>query len=103
MQDMTGLLRQAQEMQDKLSRIREDLAGKTVEGSSGGGMVRVVCSGDQKILSISLEPELFAQEGRDMLEDLLIAAVNEALSLSVSQMEREMAAMAGLFKPPFLP
>jgi DNA-binding YbaB/EbfC family protein len=103
MKDMAGLFRQAQEIQDKLRRIQEDLAGRTVEGSSGGGMVRVVCSGDQKILSLSLEPELLVPEEREMLQDLVAAAVNDALRLSRSLMEREMGALAGFLKPPFLP
>jgi DNA-binding YbaB/EbfC family protein len=103
MPDMTALLRQAQEMQDKLRRIQEDLAGRTVEGSSGGGMVRVVCSGDQQILSLSLEPELLVPEGREMLQDLVAAAVNDALRLSRALMEREMGSLAGFLKPPFLP
>jgi DNA-binding YbaB/EbfC family protein len=103
MQEMTGLLRQAQEMQDKLRRMQEELADKTVEGSSGGGMVRVVCTGGQKILSISLEPGLLVPEEREMLQDLVAAAVNDALRLSRALMEREMSALTGGFKLPFLP
>ena len=101
MQDMTGLFRQAKEMQDRLRHIQTDLAGRTVEGSSGGGMVRVVCSGDQRILSLSLEPDLLVPEEREMLQDLVAAAVNDALNLSRALMEREMGALAGFLKPPF--
>ncbi|MDR2076867.1 MAG: YbaB/EbfC family nucleoid-associated protein [Desulfovibrio sp.] len=103
MQDISGLLRQAHEMQDRLRRVQEDLSGRTVEGSSGGGMVRVVCSGDQKILSLALEPGLLVPEEREMLQDLVVAAVNDALRLSRALMEQEMGALAGILKPPFLP
>ena len=102
MPDIGDLLRQAQTMQSKMAEIQEQLGKKTVEGSSGGGMVRAVCTGKQEILSITIEKDVVDPEDVDMLQDLVTAAVNNALRLSRELAERELSSLAGGMKIPGL-
>lgn len=102
MQGMEDLLRQAQQMQNKMANLQEELAQKSVEGSSGGGMVRVVANGRQEILSVSLEKSVIDPNDAEMLQDLITAAVNDALRNARSLAEREMAAITGGLKIPGL-
>ncbi len=102
MQGMGDILRQAQVMQSKMAEIQEELAKKTVEGSSGGGMVRVVCTGKQEILSVVIEKNVVDPEDVGMLQDLVTAAVNNALRLSRELAERELSSLAGGLKIPGL-
>ena len=102
MPDIGDLLRQAQAMQSKMAEIQEQLGKKTVEGSSGGGMVRAVCTGKQEILSITIEKDVVDPEDVDMLQDLVTAAVNNALRLSRELAERELSSLAGGMKIPGL-
>lgn len=95
MKDFQNVLKQAQEMQARLSKLQEELAGKTVEASSGGGMVTVVANGRQEILSVRIEKEVVTPEEVDLLQDLVRAAVNEALSRSREMMAAEMAKITG--------
>ncbi len=100
MAGMNELLRQAQVMQSKMAKMQEELGRKTVEGTSGGGMVRVVCTGKQEILSIAIDKAVVDPDDVDMLQDLVMAGVNDALRLSKEMMEREMGALTGGFKLP---
>ena len=100
MQGMGDILRQAQAMQSKMAEIQEGLGKKTVEASSGGGMVKVVCSGKQEILSIAIEKNVVDPADVEMLQDLITAAVNNALRLSKEMAERELSALAGGLKLP---
>lgn len=102
MADMGDILRQAQMMQSKMAAIQEELAQKTVEGSSGGGMVRVVCTGKQEIQSVTIEKSVVDPDDVGMLQDLVAAAVNNALRLSRQLAERELASLAGGLKIPGL-
>ena len=102
MPDMGDILRQARMMQSKMAEIQEELGKKTVEGSSGGGMVRVVCTGKQEIRSIAIEKNVVDPNEVDMLQDLVTAAVNNALRLSRELGERELASLAGGLKIPGL-
>ena len=102
MQGMGDLLRQAQMMQSKMAEIQDGLGKKTVEGSSGGGMVSVVCTGKQEILSIAIEKNVVDPEDVGMLQDLITAAVNNALRLSREMAERELSSLAGGLKIPGL-
>ena len=95
MQGLGDIMRQAQEMQTKMAKIQEELAKKTVEGSSGGGMVKVVCTGKQQILSITIDKNVVNPDDIDMLQDLILAAVNDALQLSHQMLEQEMKALTG--------
>jgi hypothetical protein len=95
MKDIRGMLKQAQEMQARLAKLQEELAEKTVEASAGGGMVTVVANGRQEILSVRIEKEVVSPEEIDLLQDLVRAAVNEALSRSREMMAAEMAKITG--------
>ncbi len=95
MKDFREMLKQAQEMQSRLAKLQEELAAKTVEASSGGGMVTVVVNGRQEVLSVRIEKEVVTPEEVDLLQDLVRAAVNEALSRSREMMAAEMAKITG--------
>lgn len=77
---MDQMLKQAQKMQAEMARIQEELARETVEGSSGGGMVRVTANGQGEVLGISIEKDVIDPEDKEMLEDLVIAAIQDAVS-----------------------
>ncbi|MGA6993837.1 MAG: YbaB/EbfC family nucleoid-associated protein [Candidatus Deferrimicrobiaceae bacterium] len=95
MKDMQEVLRQAQRMQERLARVQEELAGKTVEASSGGGMVTAVVNGRQEVVSIRIEKEVASPEDVELLQDLVAGAVNEAMSRSRKMMADEMAKITG--------
>jgi len=90
-----NILKQAQQMHTKIAQLQEEMAGKTVEASSGGGMVNVVINGKQEILSIRIDPEVVNREDIEMLQDLIVAAVNEAIRKSQEMMTEEMKKITG--------
>ena len=89
------LMKQAQRMQQEMMRIQQELATKTVEASSGGGMVTVVVNGRQELVSISVEPSVIDPDDVEMLQDLIMAAVNEGLAKSQDMVKEEMAKVTG--------
>lgn len=95
MKDMQGILRQAQQMQEKLARLQEELGGRTVEASAGGGMVTVVANGKQEVVSVRIEKEVVDPGDVELLQDLVVGAVNEALSRSRKMIADEMAKLTG--------
>jgi DNA-binding YbaB/EbfC family protein len=90
-----NLLKQAQQMHTKIAQLQEEMAGKTVEASSGGGMVNIVMNGKQEVLSIRIDPEVVNREEIEMLQDLIAAAMNEALRKSHEMMTEEMKKITG--------
>jgi DNA-binding YbaB/EbfC family protein len=90
-----NMLRQAQEMQKKMAQIQEELGSKIIEASAGGGMVRVVANGKQEVLSITIDPEVVNRDDVEMLQDLVLAAVNEAVKKSQELVSGEMGKVAG--------
>jgi hypothetical protein len=90
-----NILKQAQEMHGKISQLQEEMANKTVEASAGGGMVTIVINGKQQVLSIRIDPEVVNREDVDMLQDLICAAVNEAIRKSQEMMTEEMKKITG--------
>lgn len=100
MRNMNDILRQAQVMQNKLAKLQEEMAGKVYEAASGGGMVKVEVSGKQELLKLTIDPQALAGGDVDLLEDLVLAAVNEGLRISKESMEREMTAISGGIKLP---
>jgi DNA-binding YbaB/EbfC family protein len=90
-----NLLKQAQQMHTKITELQEEMAGKTVEASSGGGMVSIVMNGKQEVVSIRIDPEVVNREEIDMLQDLIAAAVNEAIRKSQEMMTEEMKKITG--------
>lgn len=90
-----NIVRQAQKMQAQMQQIQEEMANKTVEASSGGGMVKAVVNGRQEILSIKIEPEVVNPSDVEMLQDLIVAAVNEGIKRSQAMMSEEMGKVTG--------
>ncbi len=89
------MMKQAQNLQKKMLKTQAELATKTVEASSGGGMVKVIANGAQKIESIVLEKEVVDPEDIEMLQDLVLAAVNDALNKSQEMVSSEMGKLTG--------
>ncbi len=90
-----GMVKQAQKIQAQLAKIQEEMAGKTIEASSGGGMVSVVMSGKQELISIKIEREVVNPDDIDMLQDLVLAAVNEGIRKSQEMVTEEMKKLTG--------
>ncbi|MGD9401564.1 MAG: YbaB/EbfC family nucleoid-associated protein [bacterium] len=92
---MGDFMRQAQKLQDRIQKMQEEMADRTVEASAGGGMVTVVANGKQDILSIKIDPEVVSKDDVEMLEDLIVAAVNEARKRSQDLMAGEISKLTG--------
>ena len=92
---LKDLIQQAQGLQSKMAALQEELADKVVTGSSGGDMVKVEANGAQEILSITIEKELLDPADPEMLQDLVVAAVNDALKKSRELMAQEMSKLTG--------
>ncbi len=88
--NIQDMMKQAQEMQQKLAQVQEELANKFVTAESGGGMVKVKANGKQKILQIKIEKEVINPADAEMLEDLIVAAVNKAIEESNKLAQEEM-------------
>ena len=95
MKDIGKLLKQAQQVQAKVAEMQAELALKTVEASAGGGMVTVVMNGRNEVVSMKIEPEVVDPGDVEMLEDLVIAALNEARSKVEEMIQNEMSAITG--------
>ncbi len=100
---MNDLMKQAQQMQKRMLEIREELANRTVEATVGGGMVTAVVNGQQEVVSLRIAPEAVDPEDTEMLEDLVVAAINEALRESQELISVEMSKLTGGVKIPGLP
>jgi DNA-binding YbaB/EbfC family protein len=101
--NMGNLMKQAQQLQEKMARLQEELAEKTVEASSGGGMVTVVVNGRQEIVSMNIDPEVINPDDAQMLQDLIQAAVNDGLSKAKSMASEEMSRLTGGLNIPPIP
>ena len=95
MKGMGKMMKQAQQLQTKMMKMQEELAGRTVEGTAGGGMIKAVANGKQQIVSISIEAEGVDPEDVEMLQDLVLAAVNDALNRSQEMVSGEMGKLTG--------
>jgi len=95
MKGMGNLMKQAQKLQTRMMKLQEELAERTVETASGGGMVQVVANGRQQIVSIRIEKEVVDPEDVDMLQDLIMAAVNDALAKAQEMVSEEMSKVTG--------
>jgi hypothetical protein len=93
--NLNKLMKQAQEMQQKMAQLQEELGHKEVEAASGGGMVRVKMNGRQEVLGVQIDPQVFADADREMLEDLVTAAFNEARRMSLELAKEEMSKLTG--------
>ena len=97
---MGNILKQAKAMQERMADIQKELANKTVEFSSGGGMVHITVNGKQEVISIKIDPSVINPHDAEMLQDLIAAAVNGAIKRSQEMMTEEMGKVtAGLNIP----
>jgi DNA-binding YbaB/EbfC family protein len=95
MKGMGNMVKQAQKLQSKMLKLQDELANKTVESTAGGGMIKVVANGKQQIVSISMEKEVVDPEDVEMLQDLVLAAVNDALTKAQEMVSEEMGKLTG--------
>lgn len=93
--NMGSLLKQAQKMQKDMAKMQEELGEKTVEATAGGGAIQVVVSGKKEVQSITIKPEVVDSEDVEMLQDLILAAVNEGLRKADDMVSQEMNKITG--------
>ncbi len=93
--DMNSIMQQAQQMQQKMATIQEDLKATTATGTAGGGMVTVTANGKGEIIAIELEKEIISTDEQEMLQDLIVAASNDALRKIKAIGKEEMAKLTG--------
>lgn len=95
------LMQQAKKMQERFQKIQEEVAVKTVEAQSGGGMVSCIVNGKQELLSLKITEEIWEEKDKELLEDLIVAAINEGLSKSKDMLQDEMSKITGGMQLPF--
>jgi DNA-binding YbaB/EbfC family protein len=100
--DIGGLLKQAQALQERLASAQDELAKRTVEGTAGGGMVTVVVNGRLEVQSVRIDPTLLERPDVEMLQDLIVAAMNAAVRAAQQMMGEEMGKLTGGLKLPGL-
>jgi DNA-binding YbaB/EbfC family protein len=93
--DLGGLLQQAKQLQERLASVQDEIANRTAEGRAGGGMVTAVANGRLEIVRVHIEPALLETPDREMLQDLVVAAVNEALRAARAIIAEEMQKATG--------
>ena len=93
--NMQQLMRQAQKLQQQMTKMQEELDAREFEATSGGGMVTAKVNGKRELLAISIKPEAVDPDDVEMLEDMVMAAVNEALHTAAETVEREMGKLTG--------
>jgi DNA-binding YbaB/EbfC family protein len=96
------LMRQMQQMQERLAKIQEQLASETVEGSAGGGAVSVTMTGQQKVEAVKIDPSVLDPDDMEMLQDLMVAAFNDAQAKSQQLAESRLGGLTGGLKIPGL-
>ncbi|MCD4688463.1 MAG: YbaB/EbfC family nucleoid-associated protein [Desulfuromonadaceae bacterium] len=90
-----NIMKQAQQMQQKMARMQEELQSREVEASAGGGMVTATVNGAQQLVALRMEPSVIDPEDVEMLQDLVMAAVNEAVKKSQAMAQEEMSKITG--------
>lgn len=99
---MKQIQKMQKELQERMARIQEEMKTKTVEAASGGGMVTAVVNGNQELISVKIKPEAVDEDDLEMLEDLVVAAVNQAMEKAKALNESEMSGLTGGLKIPGL-
>ena len=89
------MMKQAQKMQENLMKMQEELQAKEYEATAGGGVIKAVCGGNRELKSITIDPEAVDPDDVEMLQDLIITAVNEAVRIGRANLDREMANISG--------
>ena len=101
-QGFGNIVKQAQELQERLAKVQEEAAARTVEGSAGGGMVKATVNGRLEVVRVHIEPAVLQSGDTQMLEDLIVAAVNQGIRAAQQQMAEEMSKLTGGLKIPGL-
>jgi DNA-binding YbaB/EbfC family protein len=101
--NMNKMMKQVQQMQAKMAKLQEELEQKTVEATAGGGVVRVVANGKNELIEIEIKPEVLDPEDPEMVQDLVLAASNEALRKAQEMVAEEMGKITGGLKLPGMP
>jgi len=96
------MMKQAQKVKMKLEKVQAEVGERTVEGTAGGGMVVVTCNGKNEILKVKIEKEVVSPDEIDMLQDLIVAATNQALTRAQEMMQTEVAKVTGGMNMPGL-
>ncbi len=99
--NMNNMIRQAQKMQQDMLKAQEELESKSYEASSGGGMVTAVVSGKKELTSVTIDPEAVDPDDVEMLQDLIVAAVNEAMRKATEDASSQMSRLTGGLNLPF--
>jgi DNA-binding YbaB/EbfC family protein len=99
---MQGMLKQVQKMQAEMERVQQELGNKTVTEEAGGGMVKAVVNGKKELVSLNIDKEVIGGGDKEMLEDLVVAAVNKALASASKMAEEEIAKVTQGMIPPGL-
>ncbi len=102
MKGFGNLMREAQRLQQQMAAVQEEVAQKKVQATAGGGMVTVEANGKQEIVSIKIDPEVINKDDAQMLEDLVMAACNEALRKARELVQQELGKLTGGLKIPGL-
>ena len=100
MKGMGNMMKQAQKLQSKMLKLQEELAEKTIETTAGGGMIKVVANGRQQIVGLTIDREVVDPDDVEMLQDLVLAAVNDALNKAQEMVAGEMSKLTGGFNLP---
>ncbi|MAU41036.1 MAG: YbaB/EbfC family nucleoid-associated protein [Kordiimonas sp.] len=95
MKNFTKMMKQAQQMQTKMAQMQEEMANMEITGTAGGDMVTVTLTGKGDMKSVSIDPTLFSSDDAEVVEDLLVAAHNDAKSKQEAKMQEQMAEMTG--------
>ena len=91
--DLSQIMQQAQQMREQMEYLQKGLAEQTVEGSAGGGMVKVKMSGTQQVLEVTIDPSVISEGDREMLQDLIVSAVNQANEKSKALAQERLGSM----------
>jgi nucleoid-associated protein EbfC len=95
------ILNQAKKMQEKMQKLQDEMGDKTVEAQSGGGMVTCVVNGKQEIVSLTISNEVWEERDKELIEDLIVAAVNEGMNKSKDLFQEELSKITGGMQLPF--
>ena len=97
---MQALMKQANQMQMKMKKMQEELANREFEAASGGGAVKIVITGDYKVKSVDIKADVISAGDKDMLQDLVLTAINEAVRIAKTTSDQEMSKITGGFSVP---
>src|SRR5262249_39623280 len=95
MKDIMGMMKQAKELQDRMQRLQEEVAALTIEGSAGGGLIRVTVNGKSEMRNIKIDPSLLKPDEAEILEDLIVAAINDARGKAEAKLAEKMRELTG--------